>query len=216
MRVLPLASDYRSDHERHGVLVPHRFEYDTIYSGGGCILANLADRFGMDPFVAVLHDYAQAHWFGVTRTEDFKAAIEAAALADGVAFDPVALLGALAGGLRRGPGLGFGAGDREATRTCAGGESALGRRRNREPAGEGAAVRRLLAARPADDRSRGPRDPACGGNGDRPRRRAGRRSVHPPRRHAEVSIGGRKKATLGPGEFFGEIALLDGGPVPRP
>lgn len=29
---------------------------------------------------------------------------------------------------------------------------------------------------------------------------------------AEVSIGGRKKTTLGPDEFFGEIALLDGGP----
>ncbi len=29
---------------------------------------------------------------------------------------------------------------------------------------------------------------------------------------AEVTIGGRKKSTLGPGEFFGEIALLDGGP----
>jgi CRP-like cAMP-binding protein len=29
---------------------------------------------------------------------------------------------------------------------------------------------------------------------------------------ASVSIGGQKKGTVKPGEFFGEIALLDGGP----
>jgi hypothetical protein len=65
----------------------HVAEYDTIYGGGGCMLANLADRFGLARFVQVLHDYAQDHWFGVTRTEDFRAAVEAAALADGLEFD---------------------------------------------------------------------------------------------------------------------------------
>jgi CRP/FNR family transcriptional regulator, cyclic AMP receptor protein len=29
---------------------------------------------------------------------------------------------------------------------------------------------------------------------------------------ADVTIGGQKKASLSPGDFFGEIALLDGGP----
>ena len=66
----------------------HPYEYDTIYSGGGCLLANLANRFGLQRFVGILRDYAHAHWFGVTRTEDFRAAIEAAATADGLTFDP--------------------------------------------------------------------------------------------------------------------------------
>jgi hypothetical protein len=66
----------------------HPAEYDTIYRGGGCMLANLADLFGLQRFVDVLHDYGQDHWFGITRTEDFKAAIEAWAISDGVAFDP--------------------------------------------------------------------------------------------------------------------------------
>jgi CRP/FNR family cyclic AMP-dependent transcriptional regulator len=29
---------------------------------------------------------------------------------------------------------------------------------------------------------------------------------------AKVTVGGRARATLGPGDFFGEISLLDGGP----
>jgi aminopeptidase N len=66
----------------------HPAEYDTIYSGGGCLLANLADRFGLDRFVMILRGYAQDHWLGVTRTEDFEAAIEAAAITDGLTFDP--------------------------------------------------------------------------------------------------------------------------------
>ncbi len=32
------------------------------------------------------------------------------------------------------------------------------------------------------------------------------------RGHADVTIGGQPAAALGPGDFFGEMALLDGGP----
>ena len=66
----------------------HLGEYDTIYGGGGCLLANLADLFGLERFVQVLEVYAQGHWYGVARTEDFKAVIENAAISDGLSFDP--------------------------------------------------------------------------------------------------------------------------------
>jgi hypothetical protein len=71
-----------------GYWMEHQFEYDTIYGGGGCLLANLTDLFGIDRFVEILHDYAQDHWLGVTRTAEFTAAIEAAAIADGLDFVP--------------------------------------------------------------------------------------------------------------------------------
>ena len=46
----------------------HPAQYDTIYSGGGCMLAALAHRFGYVRFVHILHGYAAAHWLGIART----------------------------------------------------------------------------------------------------------------------------------------------------
>jgi Peptidase family M1 domain len=57
----------------------HTNQYWVIYDGGGCLLANLAHRFGTTRFVNILERYAADHWLGVTRTTDFKARIEAAA-----------------------------------------------------------------------------------------------------------------------------------------
>lgn len=56
----------------------------VVYYTGGCLLANLAHRFGLPRFLEVLHDYAQGHWFGVARTAEFRQAIEDAAAADGI------------------------------------------------------------------------------------------------------------------------------------
>ena len=77
----------------------HPSEYDTIYGGGGCMLANLAQLFGLDRFVGILHDYAQDHWFGVTRTEDFKAAIDGGGDRRRGGVRSAVVLGHLAGGL---------------------------------------------------------------------------------------------------------------------
>lgn len=57
---------------------------DVVYYTGACLLANLAHRFGLARFLGVLHDYAQAHWYAVARTSEFRQAIEDAATADGI------------------------------------------------------------------------------------------------------------------------------------
>ncbi len=58
----------------------HSGQYGVVYDGGGCMLANLAKKLGSVRFLQVLRSYAADHWLGVARTEDFTAAIEAAAL----------------------------------------------------------------------------------------------------------------------------------------
>jgi Peptidase family M1 domain len=65
----------------------HPDEYGTIYAGGGCMLANLAHRFGLVRFEHVLARYAAEHWLGVARTEDFQAAVERAAARSLPGFD---------------------------------------------------------------------------------------------------------------------------------
>ena len=58
----------------------HANEYGTVvYRGGGCLLAQLADGFGLDRFLRILERYAGRFRHDVARTEDFQAAIERAA-----------------------------------------------------------------------------------------------------------------------------------------
>jgi hypothetical protein len=68
----------------------HQNEYWVIYQQGGCMLANLARRFGLPRFLEILHGYADDHHLGIARTEDFQAAIEAAAATDLPGFDAAA------------------------------------------------------------------------------------------------------------------------------
>ncbi|HEY7477038.1 MAG TPA: M1 family metallopeptidase [Actinomycetota bacterium] len=57
----------------------HLDEYQTIYSGGGCMLAQLASRFGLARFREILGTYAAAHRYGIARTEDLQGAVADAA-----------------------------------------------------------------------------------------------------------------------------------------
>jgi hypothetical protein len=65
----------------------HQGEYWVIYQQGGCMLANLAKRFGLTRFLEILHGYADANHLGIVRTPEFQAAIEAAAATDLPGFD---------------------------------------------------------------------------------------------------------------------------------
>ena len=68
----------------------HPNEYWIVYDQGGCMLANLAKRFGLSRFREILRSYAEAHHLGIARTEDFRAAIESAAATDLPGFDAAA------------------------------------------------------------------------------------------------------------------------------
>jgi aminopeptidase N len=57
----------------------HPYQYGVVYAGGGCMLANLAGRFGLDRFETILRTYALDHRNGITDGASFRAAIERAA-----------------------------------------------------------------------------------------------------------------------------------------
>ena len=68
----------------------HRSEYWVVYRQGGCMLANLAKRFGLPRFLQILRSYVGDHRLGIARTEDFQSAIEGAAATDLPGFDVAA------------------------------------------------------------------------------------------------------------------------------
>lgn len=68
----------------------HPDEYRIVYVGGGCMLANLARRFGMDAFTQLLARYAARHWLGVVRARDFQGIVERTAARRLPGFDPAA------------------------------------------------------------------------------------------------------------------------------
>nr|WP_223242546.1 M1 family metallopeptidase [Streptomyces sp. CBMA123] len=60
---------------------PDRYEA-VIYDHGSCALHELRRLIGAETMSALLHDYARAHWYGVSTTAEFKAAAQAATPVD--------------------------------------------------------------------------------------------------------------------------------------
>ncbi|WP_307806598.1 M1 family metallopeptidase [Streptomyces sp. FH025] len=54
----------------------------VVYDRGSCALHDLSGLIGPETMATLLHDYARAHWYGVSTTADFKAAAQAAASVD--------------------------------------------------------------------------------------------------------------------------------------
>lgn len=65
----------------------HPHEFATVYFGGGCMLADLASRFGPARFTGMLERYASTYAFGVATTEDFQRLVERAAARHLEGFD---------------------------------------------------------------------------------------------------------------------------------
>ncbi|GAA0691426.1 putative Ig domain-containing protein [Kitasatospora atroaurantiaca] len=65
----------------------HSSRYSTVvYGYGKCALHDLRRQIGDTAMTKLLHDYAQAHWYGVSTTAEFKAAAQAATTTDLTSF----------------------------------------------------------------------------------------------------------------------------------
>lgn len=65
----------------------HSSRYSTVvYTYGKCALHDLRRLIGDTAMTKLLHDYAQAHWYGVSTTAEFKAAAQAATGTDLTSF----------------------------------------------------------------------------------------------------------------------------------
>jgi aminopeptidase N len=68
----------------------HEDEFVTVYFGGGCMLADLASRFGLARFTDMLERFAAAHAFDIATTEDFQRLVERVAARHLEGFDAAA------------------------------------------------------------------------------------------------------------------------------
>ena len=65
----------------------HSSRYGTVvYTYGKCALHDLRRLIGTSAMQTLLHDYAAAHWYGISTVADFKAAAQAATTVDLTSF----------------------------------------------------------------------------------------------------------------------------------